>query len=1081
MHKLNILQYNVHKRKDIMALLVSSPAAQKYDILAIQEPWVNPFQPATYCPSSSPFLPVFGTKSKRSCLLINKKLDPNHWETLVSSLDLCSIRLSYGNDTTWVHSAYSQPPCSYSIEASQYNNPLELLSQLYQDYPDHQHITVGDFNLHHPLWTSIQTPTAHTAADRLVEITIEAGACQLLTPPGLITYPTTLGGTTIDLAFATEAVANRLLECQVAPELDFSSDHQPVSVCFQAPVITTQARPIRCWKKADLELAGRLAVSLDSSRPIRSTTELEAYAQYVSSFLVEVMSAAVPLRRASSFANPWWSSQIASAVSEAKRAQRQWLHSKDPLDKQEAVRLSAIRSRLIREAKQASFRQFIDDEAQRDGLWKLASWSKGKATAPAQVPPLQTSQGRASTFKAKVTALQEQFFPTTTANLSDIDHQNNRPEFAVKQTTSLEEITSILKGCSSSSAPGDDEIPFYFLKALGEPVARALTLLANICLTLQYFLAFLKTSRTIVLRKPGKSSYEAPSAWRPIALLKTIGKVVEKLVAKRIRSAAEEHQLLHPSQMGARATRSTGTALELLTSMIQTVWREGKDQVASLLSLDIAGAFPTVNHTRLVATIQKLGFPSWLQQWVKSFLEERTSTLVINRVESETFEIKAGLPQGSPLSPILFLLYIEELFGLASRPNLGVHTIGFVDDLNLLAYSKSTEQNCATLGQIHERCLDWASRHGMKFAPHKYELIHFTTARKKHNLQATIKVGSIEKLPSTQVKVLGVWLDPKLRWQAHAKVAQKKGHTALGALRRVVASTWGASFTKARLLYNSTVRPVITYGAAVWHDPERPGNGAVARAISKVQNQGLRTVAGAYRATPIRELEKETLVPPIDIYCSELRALHLRRTYSSPVGDFIRAQCNTIRGRLQRRHRRRTQQRKEQAEPICIAQERLTWATQRESELGSTGKKAALTEWKRRWHQEQTSRTSWPESVAALGEPSKSTLKLYSQLKKAESSVLFQARTGRIGLRRFLASVRVPGIESGDCLCGKGRETAEHMLLYCDNRPAATWSRGAQFRKLVSEPESGALVARRLIQSGRLGQFSLASRLLYSQ
>jgi hypothetical protein len=78
-------------------------------------------------------------------------------------------------------------------------------------------------------------------------------------------------------------------------------------------------------------------------------------------------------------------------------------------------------------------------------------------------------------------------------------------------------------------------------------VARALTLLANICLTLQYFLAFLKTSRTIVLRKPGKSSYEVPSAWRPIALLKTIGKVVEKLVAKRIRSAAEEHQLLHPS------------------------------------------------------------------------------------------------------------------------------------------------------------------------------------------------------------------------------------------------------------------------------------------------------------------------------------------------------------------------------------------------------------------------------------------------------------------------------------------------------------------------------------------------------
>ena len=100
MHNLNILQYNVHKRKDIMALLVSSPAARKYDILAIQEPWINPFQPATYCPSSSPFLPIFGAKSKRSCLLINKKLDPNSWETIVSSADLCSVKLSYKDEVT---------------------------------------------------------------------------------------------------------------------------------------------------------------------------------------------------------------------------------------------------------------------------------------------------------------------------------------------------------------------------------------------------------------------------------------------------------------------------------------------------------------------------------------------------------------------------------------------------------------------------------------------------------------------------------------------------------------------------------------------------------------------------------------------------------------------------------------------------------------------------------------------------------------------------------------------------------------------------------------------------------------------
>jgi hypothetical protein len=77
MVKLCIIQYNVHKRKDVMALLLADPRARKADVIAIQEPWLNPHTPATYCPSSCPFVPVFQSISKRSCLLVNKKLDPN--------------------------------------------------------------------------------------------------------------------------------------------------------------------------------------------------------------------------------------------------------------------------------------------------------------------------------------------------------------------------------------------------------------------------------------------------------------------------------------------------------------------------------------------------------------------------------------------------------------------------------------------------------------------------------------------------------------------------------------------------------------------------------------------------------------------------------------------------------------------------------------------------------------------------------------------------------------------------------------------------------------------------------------------
>ena len=114
----------------------------------------------------------------------------------------------------------------------------------------------------------------------------------------------------------------------------------------------------------------------------------------------------------------------------------------------------------------------------------------------------------------------------------------------------------------------------------------------------------------------------------------------------------------------------------------------------------------------------------------------------------------------------------------------------------------------------------------MKFALMKYKLIYFIRS-KRFNLKASIHLGGIEKAPKLEVRVLGIWVDPKLKWSAHWSKVQKKASTQIGALVRTTASTWGASFLRARQVYSAVVRPAMAYGAAIWHTPVKGPNGKV--------------------------------------------------------------------------------------------------------------------------------------------------------------------------------------------------------------------------------------------------------------
>jgi hypothetical protein len=145
-----------------------------------------------------------------------------------------------------------------------------------------------------------------------------------------------------------------------------------------------------------------------------------------------------------------------------------------------------------------------------------------------------------------------------------------------------------------------------------------------------------------------------------------------------------------------------------------------------VLLLDILRAFNLVNHIRLLNNLRKKQVPLWFVQTVRSFLSKRSTTIVVDGVETALQLLAARVLQGSLLSLMLFLFYNVLLLEALDLLELRLSTLGFADNINLLTYSKSTVVNCITLKSAHNRCLAWASTYGMKFALRKYTLTHFT-------------------------------------------------------------------------------------------------------------------------------------------------------------------------------------------------------------------------------------------------------------------------------------------------------------------------------------------------------------------
>ena len=637
-------------------------------VIAVQEPRYNRLTRSTYCPR--PYELAYEAQPEtRVCFMIRRDVGPSRWRRRQYGPNVAALQLNLQTGPLTIVNVYN--PRKDGPRIQEWTRIAQALEEAQGEI-----ILLGDFNAHHSEWGGLGTACEHAADHLLVET--RRRDLGLLTPRGEPTWTRGNQRTVIDLTFATPALCQRVSFCGTEERWALTQDHIPIRLTLD---LISAAPPVQQDRFAlgKLDLVG-LQADLATTEWQAADCPLSALQAALQNFLPRRCPPARPCPRA----RPDWSPRAAALLTGARQARRRYAASRQEHDHVAMASLSNQLKQEVKRVARSNWRALInglstDQRSPRNsGLWRLSKWSRrhaGQRHKDPHLPALRRTQADTLTHDdtEKAAILAARFFPGVLIDSNQQDPQTPtgpqtpaayRHEAApdqripIMQSVTEVEALQVLNHLPCGRAPGPDRIPNEILKALGPFIAKGVALGINKILAKGEFPASFRESTTITLRKEGKKDYTLPGSYRPIALENTLAKIVEKVLATRLSDAAETFGLLPWTQMGARRQRSTASALGLLTNCIQSAWQAKPGCVVSMLSLDLTGAFDNVPSDRLNHALTRKGIPQWFVNLAMSFTRERRTKVVFPGFVSDWITTREGIPQGSPLSPILFLFFI---------------------------------------------------------------------------------------------------------------------------------------------------------------------------------------------------------------------------------------------------------------------------------------------------------------------------------------------------------------------------------------------------------------------------------------
>ena len=367
------------------------------------------------------------------------------------------------------------------------------------------------------------------------------------------------------------------------------------------------------------------------------------------------------------------------------------------------------------------------------------------------------------------------------------------------------EIEKIINNLVPKKASGPFSIPVTILKSIKHLVSKPLSAIFNSSISSGIFPESFKIASVIPIFKKG--SQLDVSNYRPISLLSIFSRIFEKLMHNRIINYVNKNDILFNKQFGFRSRHSTLQAILSITEKIQTAIDQNTFSCG--VFLDLSKAFDTVNHKILLDKLDHYGIQGLSKAWFESYLTNRKQFVSLGNVKSDALKISCGVPQGSVLGPLLFLLYINDFHRSSSIFEFHL----FADDSNLFYSHKNLRSLETSVNEQLALVHCWLCTNKLSLNVEKSSFIIFHSAQKKLNYDPPIKINNMTLKHDEQIKYLGIMMDTHLTWKPHIAYISQKIKRNIGLISKVRHFVTLDILTK---LYYSFVYPFLIYGIVAW-------------------------------------------------------------------------------------------------------------------------------------------------------------------------------------------------------------------------------------------------------------------------